>query len=331
MRVCKQFLNIILSIQHTHVYTHIHTYRHTKIFASTGEFNVVDGDRKRRERSSSDQSSSAFLDSGTHEVKHTFDSVTTRIASTSKEEDTAAGGEDAIDSPSTAGVHTTLVHFAPVAGGGAARGRMLSDGSDEVFFPDELEVINMHEEDEEVRRIQANKKWNERRRQIEAEFQRLRHFSINQRRAGRMRHSMSFGDDLEDKLNNSEARSMNPLEPKRRVMSSFLPPTDYTRCASVPLRNHIPDQFMIQPTLETYAEIEEEEDDISIVEEDMMGLPPKDIPHRLTRSAEPIGVLDMSEIPLERIIVHEEEEEEEEEGSGSCSEGSNDFDEVDGV
>lgn len=246
-------------------------------------------------------------------------------------EDTFVAGEDNIDSPSTAGASAT-VHFAPTVGG--ARGRVPSDGSDDVFFSDPVEIINMEGgEDDEVRRKHANQKWNERRRQIEAEFQRLRHLSINHRRAGRIRHSMSFGDDLEIQLTRGDQRSTHG-DSKRRIQSSFVPPV-YERSASVPLRMNAPDYHGItQPTLETYDEIEEEE---GSVEEDMMGLPPKDIPHRLSRSVEPlISELDMREIPLERIDVHEDCSDD---GDNDSREGlleedaretSSDFDEVDG-
>ena len=96
------------------------------------------------------------------------------------------------------------------------RSRLVSDGSEDVFEPDpisEMMMIEMEEDrNEEHRRIQANYKWNLRRQKIENEFLRLRHLSINRHRAAergtRLRHSVSFGDDLEIQLEKSGMRGL---------------------------------------------------------------------------------------------------------------------------
>ncbi len=198
-----------------------------------------------------------------------------------------------------------------------------------------VQVINMEEEeDEERRRFQAHKKWNDRRRQIEAEFQRLRHFSIQQQRAGRMRHSVSFGDDLEIQVacgpefvrtgsNGSKTRNFSTATggtdtgvPVRPTGAPFALTRNgapvmhqLERSRSMPI--NYPDKegpTQHQPTLETYAEEDEEEDDDVFDDNILMGLPPKDIPCREMSSSSVDDQLNMDDIPY--VDVHSDDKKE---------------------
>lgn len=142
--------------------------------------------------------SSQFLESGFHYIIHDF-------PWNKKEElmlDLEMVDGDLKDEPPTL--------FSPMS----HRSRIISDGSEDVFEPPLTEMmINMEEDqNEEARRIHANLKWNLRRQKIENEFWRLRHLSINRSRAAggvaRLRHSVSFGDDLEIQLEQSGMRDL---------------------------------------------------------------------------------------------------------------------------
>ena len=273
-----------------------------------------------------------LLDQGRHEVFHDF----IRPIETRRESQYQPADED---QPESGGINfRNSIHF-----NNMPSSRLSSEHS-EAHTPgitsEGVQVINMEEEeDEERRRFQAHKKWNERRRQIEAEFQRLRHFSIQQQRAGRMRHSVSFGDDLEIQVacgpefvrtssNGSKTRNFStatggadtgvPMRPTggapfaltrngapvmHQLERSHSMPVNYPNKEG--LTQH-------QPTLETYAEEDEEEDDDVFDDNMLMGLPPKDIPCRemSTSSAdEQLPNLNMDDIPY--VEVHGDKKESE--------------------
>lgn len=188
------------------------------------------------------------------------------------------------------------------------RSRIVSDGSEDVFEPNPMpsitEVMIDMEEDinEEQRRIQANLKWQLRRQGMEREFMRLRHLSINRSRAAgggaRLRHSVSFGDDLEMKLEGSgrhdeeNKRETNETEQSfslgQRSMTLGSKPRKkpFIRSMSMPGKDMDERIHLTRPPkLDTHKEsievleerLEEEEDEEE--EEVMLGLPPKDIPN----------------------------------------------------
>lgn len=169
--------------------------------------------------------------------------------------------------------------------------RIVSDGSEDVFEPNPpTDVYIEMEEDrnEEQRRIQANYKWNLRRQKIEHEFLRLRHLSINKSRAvggvARLRHSVSFGDDLEIQLEQSGMRELEtdldddeskasnqPTLMKRdrsRTMWLMGPNSNkpYGRCMSMPNKDFDDKLHSMTlpgarvPSLETHEEFKEEEE-----------------------------------------------------------------------
>lgn len=286
--------------------------------------------RSQQEQQATLSGSEGFLDQGKHEVFHQFirpsERVDPYIASV------PIKGEEQPDSGSVVGMvrGSSSVHF------NVPPSRLPSEHSD-VLSPgvvnggDQVEVITMEEEqDEERRRQHAQKKWNERRRQIEAEFQRLRHFSIQQQRAGRMRHSVSFGDDLEVQVacgtefvrtssNGSKKRNFSAAtsstEPGVRTASPFssnrnsMPIThQLERSLSMPMRQPNQDGYpgRRQPKLETYEEEDEEDDDV-FDDNELMGLPPKDIPcRRMSSSPEQLPSLNMDEIPFSDVHNHED-------------------------
>ncbi len=264
-----------------------------------------------------------LLDQGRHEVFHDF------IRPTERENRYHSADED---QPENGGIDfRSSVHF------NLPPSRLSSEHS-EAHTPgansEGVQVITMEEEeDEERRRFQAHKKWNERRRQIEAEFQRLRHFSIQQQRAGRMRHSVSFGDDLEIQVacgtefvrtgsNGSKTRNFSTTTggpdsglPARSTGAPFALTRNgapvmhqLERSRSMPV--HYPDKEGLtqhQPTLETYAEEDEEEDDDVFDDNILMGLPPKDIPCReMSSSSDQLPNLNMDDIPY--VDVHDQNE-----------------------
>ena len=279
--------------------------------------------RSQQEQQAMLSGSEGFLDQGRHEVFHDF------MRPTERESQYQPAEEDQPDSGGIGIRSSGSVHFH------LPPSRLSSEHS-EAHTPgaasEAVEVINMEdEEDEERRRFQAHKKWNERRRQIEAEFQRLRHFSIQQQRAGRMRHSVSFGDDLEIQVacgtefvrtgsNGTKTRNFSTTtsgaDPGARTTGS---PFMVTR-NSVPVMHQLersrsmpvnyPDKDGLthhQPKLETYAEEDEEDDDDVFDDNILMGLPPKDIPCRaMSSSTEQLPTLNMDEIPY--VDVHDQTE-----------------------
>ena len=269
-----------------------------------------------------------LLDQGRHEVFHDF----IRPIETQRESRYQPADDD---QPDTGGIDfRNSVHF------NMPPSSRLSSEHSEAHTPgansEAIQVITMEEEeDEERRRFQAHKKWNERRRQIEAEFQRLRHFSIQQQRAGRMRHSVSFGDDLEIQVacgpefvrtgsNGSKTRNFStttggtdtgvPMRPTGGAPFALTrngAPVMHQleRSRSMPI--NYPDKEGLtqhQPTLETYAEEDEEEDDDVFDDNILMGLPPKDIPCREMSTSSADEQLPMDEIPY--VEVHDQKESE---------------------
>lgn len=249
-----------------------------------------------------------FIESEQHKVYHNFPWERVEV----EEPDMIDGRMSALFSP-----QSTI----------SRRSRLGSDGSEDVFEP--VEVIKMDEEaDQDQRQKQAEQKWNLRRFQIESEIQRLKQMSINRDWATMKRHSVaSFGQELEEQVfNNSERK--NSL-PRKRYMSTFggegstsellsdgsagleiegskdpnLDKPPFTRASSLPTTESMFNRLGESgggsrgnrtgiPTLETY---EEEEDHV-----EMMGLPPKDIPH-FRQSMEELDRIDYSEIPLEHL------------------------------
>ena len=211
-----------------------------------------------------------FLDSGYHYVMHDFPWRKDELVQEVEEVDGGPFTEEGSNL------------FSPLS----RHSRVASDGSEDVFEPEDM--IDMEEDrNEEQRRIQANYKWNLRRQKIENEFLRLRHLSINKSRAARLRHSVSFGDDLEIQLEQSAMRELekdseeeegkensmnihtmkgsksmsqwarphgrgtNPNKPYGRTMS--MPSKDFEKCleaSTFPRRK--------TPNLETHAEFSED-------------------------------------------------------------------------
>ena len=262
--------------------------------------------------------SEGFLDQGKHEVFHHFQRHIQR-----EEQYAPVEGED---QPDTGGIRgSSSVHFnlPPSRLSSVEHGEVLSPGV--ISGSEAVEVINMDEAeqlDEDMRRLRAQKKWNDRRRQIEAEFQRLRHFSIQQQRAGRMRHSVSFGDDLEVQVacgtefvrtssNGSKTRNFSTVtsgvETGVRTVAAHnrnsVPVMhQLERSRSMPMRQPNEEGYpgRRQPKLETYEEEEEEDENDDVFDDNMlMGLPPKDIPCRaMSNSTEQLPSLNMDEIPF---------------------------------
>ena len=286
--------------------------------------------RSQQEQQTMLSGSEGFLDQGCrHEVFHDF------IRPIERENRYQSKEEEQIDGVDVGTIRgSSSVHF------NVPPSRLSSVHSD-VPTPgaasETVEVIIMEEEeDEERRRSQAHKKWNERRRQIEAEFQRLRHFSIQQQRAGRMRHSVSFGDDLEIQVacgpefvrtgsNGSKTRNFSTttsstesgtIQARAAARAPFMMNRNggpvmhqLERSHSMPMS--CPDKEGLaqhQPKLETYAEEDEEEDDDVFHDNILMGLPPKDIPCRemSSSSQQQVPTLNMDDIPY--ADVHEQKQ-----------------------
>ena len=260
--------------------------------------------------------SSQFLENGFHYIIHDFPW---------NKKDELLQDMETIDGE----LQDETILFSPMS----RRSRLPSDGSEDVFEPPLTEMmINMEEDqNEEARRIHANLKWNLRRQKIENEFWRLRHLSINRSRAAggvaRLRHSVSFGDDLEIQLEQSGMRELEKeaeenvskaegggatasghthhhrtstatmAARKRSNVTMTLgrnPNKPYVRSMSMPSKD-FPDELPavphprtgagVPPSLETHEEeelVEEGEDEVDgevCDEEEMLGLPPKDIPN----------------------------------------------------
>ena len=189
---------------------------------------------------------------------------------------------------------------------GSRRSRIVSEGSEDVFEPPEfISMTSAEEVDQEERRKQAEAKWEMRRLKIENEIRRLRDANL-QRRA--QRHSIaSFGDDLEDQIFDRKDSL-----PRKRYLSTANQQTDngtkgleieiptaarlrkekppFLRAASLPTAEGLISNVVGVPTLETYEEEEGE----------MMGLPPKDIPH-LRESMEQMDRINYHEIPPQQL------------------------------
>ncbi len=162
------------------------------------------------------------------------------------------------------------------------------------------------EVDQDTRRKQAEQKWEARRLKIETEIRRLREANLTRRAA--QRHSIaSFGDDLEDQI--FERRESLPrkrylstanqllIEDGSRGLETETPPSKkekppFKRAVSLPTTDALFSKLPGMPTLDTY----EEEDE----EDEMMGLPPKDIPH-LRESMENIEKIDYEAIPPQQL------------------------------
>ncbi len=232
--------------------------------------------------------SSQFLENGYHYIMHDFPWKREELMH----------DLDLIDGPSGA---PTSNLYSPMSVRGS---RIISDGSEDVFEAEQAvsEVMIDMEEDrnEEQRRLQANLKWNLRRQKIENEFLRLRHLSINKSRASggmRLRHSVSFGDDLEIQLENSglrnleadgEERVKESLDPSltKRSMTLGSKSKPFIRSMSTPSKgvdDHLNGHSSTVPKLETHVEFTEEEEGEEEGEEEevvgMLGLPPKDVPN----------------------------------------------------
>ena len=279
--------------------------------------------RSQQEQQATLYGSEGFLEEGKHEVFHEF------VRPSGRDDQYTIAGGPGEDQPDSGGIGVRAsVHF------NLPPSRLSSAEHSEVFSPvsDGVEVINMEEEeDEEMRRLHAHKKWNERRRQIEAEFQRLRHFSIQQQRAGRMRHSVSFGDDLEVQVAGGTDSHRNSFNSKKRNFSTNtgMAGSGVAETTGAPFivnRNSVPVMHQLersismplsygedgrshhQPKLETYEEVDEEEEDDDVFDDNiLMGLPPKDIPRTtISSSAEQLPSLNMDEIPF--VDVHHQSE-----------------------
>ncbi len=192
--------------------------------------------------------------------------------------------------------------FSPISSN-SRRSRIASDGSENVFEPPEFISMLDEEHDQDARRKQAEQKWEARRLKIETEIRRLREANFTHRAA--QRHSIaSFGDDLEDQL--FERRESLP---RKRYLSTanqlaedgskgleMEAPTikekpPFKRAISLPTNDALFHNIPGMPSLETYEEDEEEE---------MMGLPPKDIPH-LRESMEHMEKIDYESIPPQQL------------------------------
>ena len=191
---------------HNHFYTRGHA-------SPDGACSSEDGRKNLLRRLSRTQPSLNFLDTGYHFVLHDFPWKREELL----REVEATDGEDAVfntgTGPQVFSTAQASSLFSPIS----KHSRMASDGSEDVFEPENIIsdiAINLDEDqNEEQRRIQANLKWNVRRQKIEQEINRLRHFSINKSRAvagggPRLRHSVSFGDDLEIQLESSGMRAL---------------------------------------------------------------------------------------------------------------------------
>ena len=267
-------------------------------------------------RLSRTQPSIQFLDTGYHFLLHDFpwkrEELLRELESTDGSD--VAFGTLGIQGHSNAQASCLL---SPMS----RRSRLASDGSEDVFEPDNIisdVTINMEEEqNEEQRRIQANLKWNLRRQKIEQEINRLRHYSINRSRAAaaggaaRLRHSVSFGDDLETQLESSRMRALqeededeenSEEEDMRRTntvtsRSRLIQQQSYrksqtlganskpfTRAVSMPDKDmdgaHNKQCFPVLKLheLPSYTEEEEEEEDERMEIVGRLGLPPKDVP-----------------------------------------------------
>lgn len=221
-----------------------------------------------------------FLEQGEHVVFHTFPW------------ERPAGEVEATDGGYMVPSSTPL---SPKKGDGKVR-----VGSGEVDL--NSDVIEMEERDEEERRRLADWKWEQRRKKMETEFLRLKHFSRTVDRV-RNRTSVTLHDadidvqQLQLQLQ-SDAAGGNQM---RRIRSSKStldhgPPgpqpartIGYNRSFSVPAHRGHNRRF---PSLETHQE--EEEDDI------IMGLPPKDVPN-IGESVESLDRLQMNDIPQEVV------------------------------
>ena len=238
------------------------------------------------------QPSSQFLETGYHHVMHDFPWKMEELLVDTDMPD----GDQQVEGANL---------FSPMS----RRSRIVSDGSEDVFEPNPLPdmmMIEMEDDrNEENRRIQANYKWNLRRQKIENEFLRLRHLSINRSRAAgggaRLRHSVSFGDDLEIQLgkagmslrplDSDEDEETAPMRRERSLTTGSNPTLSYARSVSMPnkdvedrLRTHTLPAAKA-PSLETHREFEEEEDEEEEEDDEeegggaMLGLPPKDVPN----------------------------------------------------
>lgn len=164
--------------------------------------------------------------------------------------------------------------------------------------------VTDEEHDEDIRRKQAEQKWEARRLKIETEIRRLRVANIHRKAA--LRHSIaSFGDDLEDQIFDRRESSMprkrylstanqisengtKGLEIEKAPVRKEKPP--FMRAISLPTTGALFSKMAGVPTLDTY----EEEDD------EMMDLPPKDIPH-LRESMEHMEKIDYEDIPPQQL------------------------------
>jgi hypothetical protein len=271
-----------------------------------------DGDVKNKKemlkKLSHSRPSSKFIDCGYHYVMHDFPWKREELMEDLMEMTDGEGLDEVNNLISPMSRRSRIVS--------SRRSRIPSDGSEDVFEPEPLPelMIDMEEDrNEEQRRIQANYKWNLRRQKIEHEFLRLRHLSINKSRAAggltRLRHSVSFGDDLEIQLEQSGMRELEKsLEGEDKGVSENVPSMNgnkpvgawsvpkrpvnpnkpYGRTMSMPSKDfddiHSHSTFprtkgMTLEMRDDFIEEEEEEEDEDEGEAGMLGLPPKDIPN----------------------------------------------------
>lgn len=279
-----------------------------------GFISPEDGKKNLLRKLSRAQPSLNFLDTGYHFVLHDFPWARDELLR--EVEDTDGG--DGVFASTGAQTHSTAQQsclFSPTS----RHSRIASDGSEDVFESENIIsdiALNMEEEqNEEQRRLQANLKWNLRRQKIEQEINRLRHYSINRSRAAaaggpaRLRHSVSFGDDLEIQLESSGLRALeeedededNSEEEGGRKRNSLVSRNrnqnkksftlgakgsgmNFHRASSMPgedMEGKRCFPVMKASELAAYAEDEDEEDeerdgDTQIV--GRLGLPPKDVP-----------------------------------------------------
>lgn len=277
-----------------------------------------DGRKEMLKKLSRARPSSQFLDAGYHLVLHDFPWKRDELM---RDLDTTDGddqnfGVAGTTSSGAAGGSSAL--FSPTS----RRSRIVSDGSEDVFEPDagvSDVTINMEEErNEEQRRMQANLKWNLRRQKIEQEINRLRHYSINRSRAAAaggaamLRHSVSFGDDLETQLESSRMRALEEVDEEdeteeeefalgtERAREKAMHVSLSKRSMTLGARSNttktfirsmsMPGKDMEEITkpcfpslnsshLQTYEEEEEEVDEERV---GRLGLPPKDVPMNLS-------------------------------------------------
>lgn len=269
--------------------------------------------------------SSQFLDSGYHFVDHDFPWKREELM---RDLDATDGGDNAFIDPGAASAGASganSILFSPVS----RRSRIVSDGSEDVFEPEtgiaDVTIDMQEDRNEEQRRMQANLKWNLRRQKIEQEINRIRHYSINKSRAlaaggaMRLRHSVSFGDDLEIQLETSQLRSLEEVDEEaeteeeevvvlrtERTREKMMHPSLNKKSFTLGPRSNISKAFrsmstpvkdveeigrpsiQIHPSqLQTYKEDDEEEDDDDEEEDEeervgCLGLPPKDVPMNLS-------------------------------------------------